>query len=358
MLEALHKLGYRVTVLAPPDDYLPRLLALGVCNFAPLRWMTAKSVTPLKDALLTRELYRYYRQLKPDLVLHYTVKPNIWGSLAARWASVRSVNIVTGLGYTFLSSGLMRRFTSRLYRYALRESLQIVFHNDADAQLFDTLQLADNQRCSVIKGSGVNTEYFAAATDYSPPKVRRFLFIGRLIQDKGIGELIEAARQLRQWGVPFACIVAGDWGMVNPSVVSRQSFETAENEGLIRYIGHVVDVRAAIAEADIIVLPSYREGLSKSLLEGMSMSRPLITTDTPGCRETIAPAPNQNGLLVPIKDAAALANAMRTLAEMPTEQLLEMGQNSRKFVLEQFDERITLQRYIDIVTHVLPPPNL
>jgi glycosyltransferase involved in cell wall biosynthesis len=351
VLTALHEMGYRVTVLAPPDEYVPLLEGLGVCEVLPLKFMTAKQVTPVRDVLLTFELWLYYRRLRPDMVLHYTVKPNIWGSLAARWLGLRSMNVVTGLGYTFLTRGRLKQLVRRLYRYALRESQCIVFHNDEDAELFRRLKLADPTLCHVIKGSGVNTTHFAPPEGYVPAAVRRFLFIGRLIQDKGIAEYIEAARMLRSRGIAAECLVAGDWGMTNPSVMSREVFEEAERDGLIRYLGHVMDVRPDIAACDVVVLPSYREGLSKSLLEGMAMARPLLTTDTPGCRDVVQGG--ENGILVPIKSATALADAMQRFCEMPDTELLQMGAAGRRIVLEQFDDRVILGRYLSHIKNVI-----
>lgn len=347
VVRALHEQGYEIMAVSLHDDYAARLEETGYIRHYPLRYLAPQGQNPFKDFLLLFELYRLYRRLQPDGVLHYTIKPNIYGSIAARLTDIPCINTVTGLGYTFIQKKKTNRLVRCLYRFAFRKVYRIVFHNQDDYRLFTRLGLAESAQCTVSKGSGVNTAHFRPAARVSPNPVFVFLFVGRIIYDKGIGELVGAIRKLREEGWELECQVLGDSEAGNPTAVPQSVFREWIDEGFIRYLGETDDIRPFFQEADAVVLPSYREGLSKVLLEGLAMGKPLIATNVPGCRETIEEG--ANGFLVPLRNAGALADAMRRMMELSPEAIAAMGQRSREKALREFDDQLVIQQYLALV---------
>ena len=257
-------------------------------------------------------LRRLMQRVRPDFVLGYTIKPNIWGSLAARSLSIRSASMVTGLGYAFapsakLSRRLLTRLSQGLYRMATAANARVVFQNPDDLADFVAAGcLADPDKAGIVDGSGVDTEHYAPAP--LPPGAH-FLLIARLLGAKGVREYARAAACLRarhrEWS--FRLVGFLDDG---PDAISAAELAEIEAAG-VEFLGRHDDVRPAIRQASVFVLPSYREGTPRSVLEAMAMGRPIVTTDAPGCRETVRDG--VNGRIVPVGDAKALAAAMETL---------------------------------------------
>jgi glycosyltransferase involved in cell wall biosynthesis len=280
-------------------------------------------------------LRRLMQALSPDLVVSYTVKPNIWGSLAARSLSIRSISMVTGAGYVFgTGSGLRRKAISwlsrSLYRLATSANDLVIFQNQDDVQSFETSgALADVRKARLVSGSGVPMDHFVPAPLPGGPA---FLMIARLLVSKGVAEYAEACRILRRKGYSWPVRIAGFYDE-GPDGVSRKDVEAWQAEGL-EYLGPLDDVREAIASASVYVLPSYAEGTPRSVLEAMAMGRPIVTTDAPGCRETVTPG--VNGILVPVRDARALAEAMEELGQSEAERA-RMGRESARIARERFD---------------------
>lgn len=343
--------GYRVIVIAPVDQYIHYLNENHFTKHISLRQLSPQSKNPLKDFLLLRELYKIYKKEKPDLILHYTIKPNIYGSIAARWLKIPCISTVTGLGYTFLNQGVSTRFVKPLYKFAFRNNAKIIFHNNDDQTLFDKLNLIKKGNSEVIKGSGVNTNFFRPLKGDLTNRKFIFLFVGRLLYDKGIVEFIQAAKQVRQIIRNAECWVVGELNAKNPSNIPQsQLLQWVENR-YIRYWGATNDIRGFIKKADVVVLPSYREGMPRAVLEAMAMGKPIITTNTAGCRESIDH--DVNGYLVPVKDHLALAEAMVNIYSLDQDKLEQMGIASRKKALEEFDEKIINQRYLELAEEVI-----
>jgi len=352
LIKQLKLAGYRVLVIAPVDEYIHYLNDNYFTRHIPLRFLAAQRKNPLWDLLLLWELYRIYRRERPALVLHFTIKPNIYGSLAARLAGARSVPTVTGLGYTFLHNGLLSRLARRLYRLAFRGVARSVFHNEDDRRLFIREGIITEESALVIPGSGVNTNHFRPLPQPSNGKFV-FLFIGRLLHDKGIREFAAAARELRRLAPRAECWVVGQLNPEYPAAVTRQELLQWIEEHHIRYLGATKDVRPFIKQAHALVLPSYREGLPRAILEAMAMGKPIITTDTAGCRETVEPG--RNGYLTPARDAMALAEAMVHLYHLSDEQRAHLGDYSREKALKEFDEKIIVGAYLEVCERVLVP---
>ena len=350
LIKELKQAGYRVIVIAPVDQYIHYLNDSYFTKHIALRRLKAQKRGLLADIRLTMELYRIYRREKPDLVFHFTVKPNIYGSLAARMAGVRSVPTVTGLGFPFINRSLSNKLIRPLYRIAFKNLQKVLFHNKDDMELFIREQTIRPSQGEVIDGSGVDMSYFSPRrSDHSNRFI--FLFVGRLLRDKGIVEFVQAARQVQRIAKQAECWIVGELNTGNPSKVSKYEVLGWVSEKVVRYFGHARDIRNYIAQSDVLVLPSYREGMPRSVLEAMSMGKPVITTDVAGCRETVEEG--VNGMLVPARDADALAEAMVRMYQMGKDQLEQMGEASKILVEKRFDVQLINVHYLRLVQSIL-----
>lgn len=352
LLLRLQQEGHELYFAAPPDRFLERVDSTFRSRFFPVQHLLPRSKSPFRDLQLFTELSGLYRRLKPDLIIHYTIKPNIYGSFAARWTGIPSIAILTGLGYSFLHRGPIHFLVSNLYRLAFQFPKKIVFYNEDDRQQLVYSALIDASKTLILPGSGVDTTHFAYSPLPSERRPFRFLFIGRLIHDKGIREYAAAAAILAQKGLPIECQIIGELHSGNPTAISHTELRQWTKSGHLHYLGLADDVRPYIRQAHVVVLPSYREGISKSLLEAMSMARPIITTDTPGCRETVENG--LNGLLIPIKNIEALVEAMEKMYALPFDTLTNMGQASRERVIQYFEQGIVAEHFVELVKTVHP----
>jgi glycosyltransferase involved in cell wall biosynthesis len=337
LLRELIHLGHGVVACAPaaPAPVIASLAAIGVAyRDVPIR---RTGLRPDQDLYALCALTALFRKLRPDVVLSYTIKPVTYGLLAARLAGVpRRFAMITGLGYTFIGAGLQAKLASvaarQLYRLSLRGADRIFFQNPDDLALFEGLRLFRSEQAVMINGSGVDIDVFRPAP--LPQGDVSFLLIARLLRDKGIREYVEAARQVRASYPRTRFHLVGRLDEGNPAAISAQELRAWETEGIVRYLGRLDDVRPAVAAASVYVLPSYREGTPRTVLEAMAMGRPIVTTDAPGCRETVRPG--VNGYLVPVRDADALARAMARFVEAP-ELISAMGRESRRIAQEKYD---------------------
>lgn len=346
LINALKESGHEIMVLAPHDRYSYKLTELGYTYF-PVR-MDSRGINPVKDAGLILELLRLYRQLQPDVVLHYTVKPNIYGTLAARLAGIPAINNVCGLGTVFLKKGLVSVIAKSLYRVAFRYPEKVFFQNHDDFQLFVRKNLVKEGIADLVPGSGINLDKFSSPhsrTDQEPDF--RFLVISRLIYDKGILEYIEAIRQLKARGINARFQILGAKDPLHKRGIPVGLIDSWINEGLIEYLGTTDDVKGVIDQASCVVLPSYREGLPRTLLEAASLGKPIITTDTAGCRHVVDDG--INGLLCKVRCASDLADKMETMLTLSPEALRQMGNRGRDKVRQQFDENIVIDKYQEAI---------
>jgi glycosyltransferase involved in cell wall biosynthesis len=339
MLQSMTAHGHEVLALAPEDDARVRaaLESMGV-EYDTLA-LHRTGTSPFRDVVTVVSLARTFRRFRPDVVLAYTAKPVIYGSIAARLAGVPlRVAMITGVGSGFArGSGLGQRTLSSLlrslYRVGLRQAHVVLFQNPDDERLFRSMGLVGRRhRVIRINGSGVDLDQFAPAP--FPPGPITFLMISRLIREKGVREYVEAARAVRRAHPEVQIQLLGPLDP-NPSGISAQELEVLRAEGAVEYLGSTSDVRPFLARAHVCVLPSYYgEGVPRSVLEAMAMGRAVLTTDSPGCRETVEDG--RNGLLVAPRDAAALAEGMLRMLAMP-ERLEPMGRHSRAIAEERFD---------------------
>lgn len=292
-------------------------------------------LNPVKDLHTLGQLYGFFKKISPDIALSYTIKPVIYGSLAAYMAGVSNIfSIITGLGYAFTEQSLKHRAVriaaEKMYRAALRVNKAVFFQNTDDLALFADSGLVSPDKQVLINGSGVDLDYFGKAPLDNQPV---FLLIARLLKDKGIIEYMHAAKILKKCYPKAIFRLLGPFDS-NPSAINKYLIREWQGAGIIEYLGETSDVRPYIKEANIYVLPSYREGTPRTVLEAMAMGRPVITTDAPGCRETVIDG--ESGFLVPVKDIDALANAMERFILQP-ELIEKMGRRSRELAEEKYD---------------------
>lgn len=337
--------GYQLIVIAPPDEFSDKLRLMG-CEVIDLV-MSAKGVNPVDDIKLVAILNRHYRRIKPDFLIHYTIKPNIYGTLAAKLAGIPSLAITTGLGYTFVNDNLVAKIARRLYKLAFQYPKEVWFLNEDDRQAFLQYKLVTESKAVLLHSEGVDLAHFSPLPVFQPDKQIRFLLIARMLWDKGIGEFIEAARIIKQQYPHATFQLLGACGVANPSAVNRTQIAAWEKEGVVEYLGTTADVRPVIANADCVVLPSYREGIPRTMLEAAAMAKPLIVTDVPGCRDVVIHG--KTGLLCNAKDAASLALACEKLISFPLEKRIAMGAAGRSLMASKFDENIIIEQYFTML---------
>jgi glycosyltransferase involved in cell wall biosynthesis len=308
--------------------------------------MQNKGSNPLKDFSYMRQLYRIYKRANPDVILQFTIKPNIYGTLAAYPLRKLVVNNVCGLGTVFLHDNLTAKVAQMLYRFSFRFPKRVFFQNEDDRSLFVEKKLIRSKATDLLPGSGIPLDKFMP-TEFKRNEEFSFLMIARLLYDKGICEYVEAARIAKKNGIKAKFQILGAIDTDKNLGISEAQLQAWIEEGVIEYLGTTDDVPAVIAQADVVVLPSYREGTPRALLEAASMGKPIITTDIAGCRQTVDNG--INGYLCEVKNAKDLAAKIEKMYALDNQSLMKMGQASRLKVENEFDEKIVIQKYLDIL---------
>jgi len=323
-------------------------------RLVPLAWRRG-SHAPLAELRAVLEIRRLYARERPDLVHHVALKPVIYGSIAAALAGVpHVVNALTGLGALFIGSSPRTRVLGRLARLALKPLLnragsRVIVQNADDRRLLEDRGLLRHDRVALIRGSGVDTRRFAPTPEPAGPPVA--VLAARMLRDKGVGEFVAAARVLKQRGVAVRMQLAGPTDPDNPAAIGEATLRSWQAEGIVEWLGPVADMPGLWAKSHIAVLPSYREGLPKALLEAAACGRPLIATDVPGCREIVRQ--DETGLLVPAKDAPALADAIARLAG-DAELRRRLGARARAVAESEFAEAVVVRETLALYREMLP----
>ena len=343
VIRALVALGHRVVVVAPKDPFVERLRGLGVEY---IEWVLAGSSMRVPDELrAVRALVRIYRAVRPNIAFHFTIKAVIYGAIAARWTRTPFISVVTGLGYVFVNENWASKLSRALYRLTLSHSREIWFLNNDDRATFARYKLLRGSVIRLLPGEGVDMTHFCPIPD---SQVRSspctFLMISRLLKDKGVHEFVAAARLVAASRPNVRFVLMGPADSANPTAIGMEQVRTWEHEGVIEYLGSMDDVRPAINAATCIVLPSYREGTPRCLLEAASMERPVIATDVPGCRDVVVDG--LTGLLCEARNAEDLAEKMLRIADTDESSLRAMGVKGRAYIKEAFDERLVIHAYI------------
>jgi len=339
--------GARVTVLAPRDRTFAPLQALGVtCIDVPI---ASKGTNPLADLKTLAVLWRHYRALKPDMVFHYTIKPNIYGTIAAALARVKSIAVTTGLGYVFIQRSRAAQVAKRLYKMAFRFPREVWFLNPDDHRTFvDAGLLVHPERAYLLRSEGIDLDQFPLTPVVARDGGSVFILVGRLLWDKGVAEYVAAARAVKARYPQARFQLLGPVGVANPSAISQQEVEQWVAEGVVEWLGETDDVRPYLSAADCVVLPSYREGMPRTLLEASALGRPIVATRVPGCRDVVEDG--VTGLLCEARSADDLAAKMLHMLEMTAQQRAHMGELGRARMQAEFDERLIIQRYFAALT--------
>ncbi|MGA8172366.1 MAG: glycosyltransferase family 4 protein [Methylocystis sp.] len=351
---ALRDAGHDVLLMSPCGPYGEKLRALG------FKWtpapMNRQSLNPLREIALLLWLWKVMHSERPDIVHGFTIKCAIYGALAARLVGAARVSAVVGMGYVFICDAprarLLRPVVWALMRAAFAgRRARLILQNPDDVRLFLDANIVAPEQIRLIPGSGVDCLRFAPPSDTCVGNgTLRVVLAGRLLWDKGLAEFVEAARLLKAEGRQVEFVLAGLADKGNPASVSERIVREWQNEGLVEWLGHVSDMPALLGEADIVVLPSYREGLSRSLAEAAACAKPLIAADVPGCRDVVVH--ELTGLLVPVRDPRALARAIARLQDdRPFARRL--GLAAREKALAEFDERIVIERTIAVYNELL-----
>lgn len=341
MIKSLLDQGHSVVAIAPKDEYVDRLKSLG-CDYLELK-MDNKGTNPIKDLFLIFRIRNIYKKSKADVFLQYTIKPNIYGTLAAKLLRKQVINNVSGLGTIFIRKNLISKVGIALYKIAFRFADHVFFQNQDDEQLFLDHSIVNEGQTGLLPGSGVDLEKFRPHyQEYGP---LRFMMASRLIIDKGVKEYVEAARLVKESFPEVSFSLYGFFDIEAGLGISKSEVDHWVSDGIIDFKGSTDDMVGAMQQHDIIVLPSYREGTPKSLLEAAAMAKPIITTDVPGCREVVKH--EYNGLLCQVKSAKSLAEAMVKMINFEKEKRLDLSGNSRALAQTKFDQQIVIKSYLD-----------
>lgn len=345
-IRALVAEGYRVVCLSPRDNYSARLGELGA------EWralpMDNAGTNPLRDLALVGQFWRCYRQLRPRVAFHFTIKNNVYGTWAARALGIRVVNNVSGLGTAFIRSGLVPAVVRLLYRLSQPLAHRVFCQNTEDFSLLQQRRLVPGQRLELLPGSGVDLRRFHPALRRTAHTgALRLLYAGRMLADKGLLELIEAIRAVNADGVRCELSLCGFAGVANVSAFDEATLQAWSRSPGVRWLGPSDDMPSIYARADAVVLPSYREGMPRSLLEAGAMGLPVIATDVPGCRHIVTHG--VNGLLCEVRSAESLRGAIERLLAMTPAERAHMGAAGRARVEADFDE----QRVVDAALAVV-----
>jgi glycosyltransferase involved in cell wall biosynthesis len=340
LIRGLTAAGYEPVVIAPHDP-----TSEARRRDLDAEWIAVdlerSGLNPLSDLILLWKYRKILSRLRPAAFLGFTIKPNIYGSIAARSLGIPTIANISGLGTAFIRKGPLLAVVSMLYRFALKRAGTVFFQNPHDRALFIDRRLVRQDKARLLPGSGVDLKQFARVPLPHGPVT--FLFIGRILGDKGVRELAQAARGLSREHLVVQLLGPIDEG--NRTAIPRTELESWVRDGGIEYLGATDDVRPFIAKATAVVLPSYREGLPRSLLEAGAMGRPLIATDVPGCRDVVDDG--VNGFLCAVRDPASLEQCMRRFAALTVEERAAMGSRCRRKIETKFSEEVVIGAYLD-----------
>ncbi|HQV02569.1 MULTISPECIES: glycosyltransferase family 4 protein [unclassified Novosphingobium] len=353
LIAALLGRGFRVQAIAPPDIEMERKLAELGCGFTPVP-LDAAGLAPHRDLATLLAFRRIIANLQPAAWLSWTIKPNVYGSLAAGLAGVPAFPNVSGLGTAFIRRNLLTLIAKQLYRTGFRRAPTVFFQNEDDRAEFIGGGIVRTSQAHVLPGSGIDAQAWAPPPG-GRPAPRQFLMLSRVVADKGVREYVEAARQVRQFWPDAHFVLMGEIGVANRTAIPRAEVESWIAEGVIEHREPASDVRPHIAGADFIVLPSYREGLSRVLLEAAAMGRPIVTTDVTGCRDIVREG--ENGFLCAPRDAGSLAAALEKACACADARWQALADAGRARVVEEFSQERVTALYLEAMARsgVIPP---
>lgn len=336
--------GYKVIVVSPKDEvYQPLLEDLGcVCFTIDIE---AKGNNPIRDIKTMYQIWVILKREKPVCSFFYTIKPNIYGGIAALWLHIPYIPVVTGLGYAFTVDGWINSLVKKMYKYAFKKAHQVWFLNQDDMTLFIESNLINEIQAIILPSEGIDVKRFDIKC---MPQKKSFLLLARMLWSKGIGEFVDAARLLKKKYPVVSFKLLGFLGVENPDAITKEEMDVWVKEGIVDYLGVTTDVRSYLYDSTCIVLPSfYREGIPFSLMEGAAAARPIITTNAAGCRDVVDDG--ITGFLCKLQDSDDLAICMERIILMSEDKRMIMGMNGRKKMEKEFDISIVIDRYMRII---------
>lgn len=348
LARALKANGYEVILVAPYDDYSEKLKdEFEYYNI----YMNNKGTNPKEDFKTMIGFYNLYKKIKPDVVLNYTIKPNIYGNIACNLLGIKTINNISGLGTVFIKESLVTKVVKWLYRYSLGKSSKVFFQNSDDRDLFVENKLVVLTKCGLLPGSGIDTNKFMPLEYKKEDDTFRFLLIARILKDKGIVEYVEAAKILKEKHKNVEFQLLGSLDAVNNTAISKEQMEEWVNNGFVTYLGITDNVKEFIQIADCVVLPSYREGTPRTLLESASMSKPIVTTNVVGCKEVVEDG--VNGYLCEVRNTMDLADKIEMMLNLSEKERKVMGEAGRVKMINEFDEGIVIGKYLEVLEAIL-----
>jgi glycosyltransferase involved in cell wall biosynthesis len=349
VIEYLIKAGYEIHIAATRDDFAILLVNIG-CKLHDIKFNNRR-LNPVEDIQLFYALKALYKKIRPALIFHYVIKPNVYGSLAASQLKIPSVAVITGLGYAFARHNWLSSFVIKLYKFALRNTYSVWMLNQNDKELFQKKNIADLKKIMVLHGEGINTQKFKPALKKKTDHVFTFLMATRMLWSKGVGLFAEASEILHRKGLIFECQVIGFFEPDHPDSISLEQFEEWKNKKIFNCFGFSENVIPFFENADCFVLPSYyQEGIPRSLLEAGAMQIPAITSDNEGCTAVIKDG--INGFICEKNSAEDLAIKMEKMLHTKPDTLQKMGQSGRELILQEFDVKFVIEKYVNLINQL------
>lgn len=345
---AFQKDGYEVVFICPYDKYSENIKEH--FEYIDIE-VNTKGTNPIEDLRTIYRYYKTYKEVKPDIVLQYTIKPNIYGTIAASLLNIPTINNIAGLGTLFIKQNFVTKIAKWLYKNSQNKATKIFFQNQDDFKMFVNERLVEKEKCDVLPGSGVDIEKFKPVAK-KDDGVFRFLLVSRMLWAKGIQEFVDASKTIKEKYDNVEFQLLGHLDMKSPTAISKEEMDIWVKDGYVNYLGSSDDVRIEIGQADCIVLPSfYREGTPRILLESASMEKPIITTNNVGCKDVVDNG--INGYLCKVKNSKDLADKMEMMINLTDEQRKAMGQAGREKIVKEFDEKIVIDKYLEAIEDIL-----
>lgn len=351
LMLALKSAGHQVFAIGPEDDYVEKIKQAGIQHLA--FNVSGDGTNPFAELKTLVRLHTSLKQHNIELIFSNTPKGNIYSNLAALPLRIPVIPNVSGLGRTFIRPNLITVLVKLLYRFSFRANRRIFFQNNDDKSLFEKLSLIKPEQAILLSGSGVDLQRFTPQSSSSNKSEKfTFILIARLLWDKGIAEYVAAATIIHQKHSNCRFLLLGQLDVANPAAISQEQVHAWQKAGVIEYLGKTDNVIPFLADSDCVVLPSYREGTPRSLLEAAAMAKPIVTTDTVGCRNTVDD--EMTGFLCEVKNAEDLADKMLAILKLPTHQRLKMGQAGRVKMEQEFDEQLVINKYFTVIDELFP----
>ena len=348
LLKSLQEDGHIIYTVSSKDKYADKLIDEGF--FFDEVKLNNNSTNPFEDIKLVFQYYKLYKKIKPDVICHNAIKPNIYGTIAAGILGIPTVNNISGLGTLFIKKSFSTIVAKLLYRISQHFATVVFFQNNDDLKLFIENKLINIEKCKVIPGSGVDTDRFKPNSIINNNSSLRFLFVGRLLYDKGILEYVTAIKILKKSYPKVTFEVLGPLYENNSTSVNQKTLDSWTAGGNVNYLGETDNVQFFMEKADCIILPSYREGLSKVLLEASSMGIPIVTTNVPGCKDVVID--KETGFLCNPKDSKDLALQMEKIILLSRSERENMGRKARKRAIDYFDQKIIINIYKETINSI------